>query len=84
MTELQELALRRLERARESITTAENVLQLLDEPKTAANRTYYGVFHGMRSMLALLGLDSKNIPASLHSSRTNICAPPNSILPIPN
>ncbi len=59
MDERLELAYRRLERARESLTTAENVLNLLDDPKTAANRTYYGVFHGMRSMLALLGLDSK-------------------------
>lgn len=76
MDERLELAYRRLERARESLTTAENVLNLLDDSKTAANRTYYGVFHGMRSMLALLGLDSKNIPASLPSSPISICAPP--------
>ncbi|MBQ3592236.1 MAG: hypothetical protein II979_09860 [Clostridia bacterium] len=41
MDERLELAYRRLERARESLTTAENVLNLLDDPKTAANRTYY-------------------------------------------
>lgn len=59
MDEIGNLVLRRLERAKESLITAENVLTMLDDPKTAANRIYYAVFHAMRSMLALRGLDSK-------------------------
>lgn len=59
MDDVSILAYRRLERAKESLVTAENVLRMLDDPKTAANRIYYGVFHAMRSMLALRGLDFK-------------------------
>lgn len=54
---LKELAGYRLERAREMLSASENNLRI-GEYKTSLNRSYYAVFHAMRSANALKGFDS--------------------------
>ena len=54
---LKELAGYRLERAKEMLLASENNLSI-GEYKTSLNRSYYAVFHAMRSANALKGFDS--------------------------
>lgn len=54
---LKELAGYRLERAEEMLSASENNLNI-GEYKTSLNRSYYAVFHAMRSANALKGFDS--------------------------
>lgn len=54
---LEELAGYRLERAREMLSASENNFKM-GEYKTSLNRSYYAVFHAMRSANALKGFDS--------------------------
>ena len=54
---LNELAGYRLERAREMLLASENNLKI-GEYRTSLNRSYYAVFHAMRSANALKGFDS--------------------------
>ena len=54
---LKELAGYRLERAKEMLSASENNLKI-GEYKTSLNRSYYAVFHAMRSANALKGFDS--------------------------
>lgn len=49
----------RLSRARDCLREAE-VLLPLEQYKGAANRSYYAVFHAMRAVLALDGIDRKH------------------------
>lgn len=53
-----ELALLRLNHAKEQISYISGILELGDY-KTVANRSYYSVFYAMRAVLALDGYDSK-------------------------
>ncbi len=46
----------RMEQARQCITSAKALVEI-DDYKGAANRSYYAVFHAMRSALALEGKD---------------------------
>ena len=48
----------RLEHAEESLSAAENLLQS-GNYKSAANRSYYAVFHAMRAVLAYDEIDMK-------------------------
>lgn len=54
---LKELVGYRLERANEMLSASENNLKM-GEYKTSLNRSYYAVFHAMRSANALKGFDS--------------------------
>lgn len=54
---LKELAGYRLERAKEMLSASDNNLKI-GEYKTSLNRSYYAVFHAMRSVNALKGFDS--------------------------
>lgn len=54
---VKELAGYRLERAKEMLLASENNLKI-GEYKTSLNRSYYAVFHAMRSANALKGFDS--------------------------
>ena len=49
----------RMEHARECLTGAEALLKVKDY-RGAANRSYYAVFHAMRAVLALDGVDMKH------------------------
>ena len=49
----------RLDKARENLTAAENLIASGDY-RVAATRTYYAVFHAMRAVLALDGIDRKH------------------------
>lgn len=49
----------RFEHAKECLVTAKNLIALNDY-KTAANRSYYAVFHAMRSVLAFDDIDMKH------------------------
>lgn len=51
-----DLALYRLETARQCIISAKALIEISDY-KGAANRSYYAVFHCMRSVLALYAID---------------------------
>ena len=48
----------RLERAKESLTVAQELAQN-GHYRDANNRAYYGVFHALRAVLALNGFDAK-------------------------
>ena len=48
----------RLERARECLESALREVEA-EAHKEAANRSYYAIFHAMRAVLALDGIDSK-------------------------
>ena len=54
---LKELAGYRLERARDMLPASDNNLKI-GEYRTSLNRSYYAVFHIMRSAKALKGFDS--------------------------
>lgn len=54
---LKELAGYRLKRAKEMLSASENNLKI-GEYRTSLNRSYYAVFHAMRSANALKGFDS--------------------------
>ena len=54
---LKELAGYRLKRAKEMLSASENNLKI-GEYRTSLNRSYYAVFHAMRSANALTGFDS--------------------------
>lgn len=54
---LKELAEYRLERAKEMLSASDNNLKI-GEYRTSLNRSYYAVFHAMRSANALKGFDS--------------------------
>lgn len=58
---LKELAVYRLERAREMLIASEENLKMM-QFRTSLNRSYYGVFHAMRAANILEGFD-----ASKHS-----------------
>ncbi|MCL2198948.1 MAG: HEPN domain-containing protein [Defluviitaleaceae bacterium] len=55
---IKNLAKFRLEQAKESLISAEMDLQS-ELLRSAANRSYYCIFHSMRGVLALEGYDSK-------------------------
>lgn len=48
----------RLNRAKEDLEAASKTLEL-GEYKTSANRSYYSMFHAVRALLALKGIDFK-------------------------
>lgn len=50
--DMKELSKYRMEQARQCITSAKALVEIEDY-KGAANRSYYAVFHAMRSVLAL-------------------------------
>ena len=52
------LSLYRLSRAREDLATSRRLLEAGDY-RAANNRSYYAIFHAMRSVLALESIDSK-------------------------
>lgn len=54
---LTELAWYRLARAKEMLSASEDNLEI-GQYKTSLNRSYYAVFHAMRSVNALKGFDS--------------------------
>lgn len=54
--DMKELSKYRMEQARQCITSAKALVEIEDY-KGAANRSYYAVFHAMRSVLALEGKD---------------------------
>lgn len=54
---LTELAWYRLTRAKEMLSASEDNLEI-GQYKTSLNRSYYAVFHAMRSVNALKGFDS--------------------------
>lgn len=54
--ERKELSKYRMEQARQCITSAKALVEISDY-KGVANRSYYAVFHAMRSVLALEGRD---------------------------
>lgn len=58
---LKELTKYRMERAREMLSAAESNLEI-GQYKTSLNRSYYAIFHAMRSVNAL-----KNFDSSKHS-----------------
>ena len=49
----------RLEHAEQCLSSAKALLEVQDY-KGAANRAYYAVFHGMRAVLALDGIDRRH------------------------
>ena len=51
-----ELSKYRMQQARQCIKSAETLMEI-DDYKGAANRSYYAIFHAMRSVLALEGKD---------------------------
>jgi uncharacterized protein (UPF0332 family) len=53
-----DLAKYRIERARDCLQSAEREAKA-DSFKTAANRSYYAIFHSIRAVLALDNFDSK-------------------------
>lgn len=54
--EREDLAIYRLETARQCIVSAKALIEIADY-KGAANRSYYAIFHCMRSVLALCSID---------------------------
>lgn len=54
---VKELAGYRLEKAREMLSASDNNLKI-GEYRTSLNRSYYAIFHAMRSANALKGFDS--------------------------
>lgn len=62
------LAQYRLQTARECLTAA-RILLADSQFRSSANRSYYAIFHSMRSVLALDGLDFKKHSAVLGKFR---------------
>ena len=58
----------RLEHAEECLNSAKELLRLEDY-KGAANRSYYAVYHGIRSVLALDGIDMKRHSGTISEFR---------------
>ena len=56
--ELRDLALYRLEKAKSDLNASKKTLEL-EMYNTAANRSYYAIFHAARAVLALNGEDYK-------------------------
>lgn len=54
--ELKALSVRRLEQAAQCVESAK-ILLAADDMKGAANRSYYGIFHAIRAVIALEGKD---------------------------
>ena len=54
--EMKALSIRRMEQAEQCLESAELLLEA-DDIKGAANRSYYGIFHAIRAVLALEGKD---------------------------
>lgn len=59
LEEKKDLSKARIIRAKECLDAAKLLLEAGDY-KSAANRSYYAVFHAMRSVLALDGIDMKH------------------------
>lgn len=57
--ELKSLSQVRYEHAEECLDAAKNLLSS-DNYKSAANRSYYAIFHAMRAVLAFDGIDMKH------------------------
>ena len=53
------LAKIRFEHAEQCMNTAKSIILYEKDYKSAANRSYYAIFHAMRSVLALDGIDNK-------------------------
>lgn len=47
----------RLKKAKQCLKSAEAILKIGDDYNLVVNRSYYAIFHGMRSILALDGKD---------------------------
>ena len=62
------LSLVRFKRAEECLNTAEENVKLGDY-RAAANRTYYAIFHGLRSVLALDEIDMSKHSAVIAAFR---------------
>ena len=56
--EIKDLATVRLQHAQEDLESSKLLLEK-DQYKSAANRSYYAIFHAMRAVLALNNIDSK-------------------------
>ena len=54
--EMKPLSIRRMEQAEQCLESAKLLLEA-DDIKGAANRSYYGIFHAIRAVLALEGKD---------------------------
>ena len=54
--EMKVLSIRRMEQAEQCLESAKLLLEA-DDIKGAANRSYYGIFHAIRAVLALEGKD---------------------------
>lgn len=54
--EMKALSIRRMEQAEQCLESAKLLLKA-DDIKGAANRSYYGIFHAIRAVLALEGKD---------------------------
>ena len=54
--EMKALSVRRMEQAAQYVESAK-ILLAADDMKGAANRSYYGIFHAIRAVLALEGRD---------------------------
>lgn len=54
--EIKALSIRRMEQAEQCLESAKLLLEA-DDIKGAANRSYYGIFHAIRAVLALEGKD---------------------------
>ena len=59
----------RIEQAKECLITAEATVDI--SLKTAANRSYYCIFHSMRAVLAIDGFDSKKHSGVISYFRLN-------------
>ena len=57
--EKKNLAKIRFEHAEQCLKTAKSIILHEKDYKSAANRSYYAIFHAMRSVLALDGIDNK-------------------------
>ena len=59
----------RLEKARDNLSAAHTLLASND-CKIASTRTYYAVFHAMRAVLALDGIDMKHHSGVISEQKT--------------
>ena len=66
--ELMDLCRYRLEKAIQCLATAKNTM-VDGDYATSANRSYYAIFHGIRAILALDGLDFKKHSAVIAKFR---------------
>ena len=66
--EFTELSKWRLEKAKKSLAESQNGI-LNESYEVAANRSYYAVFHAIRSLLALEGIDFKKHSAVISHFR---------------